>query len=246
MAEDEQPAPQVAPNVHLNLHPDAQQQPGARQQPGGQKQPAGVQQQPGIAQPGGIQKPPGGPPPGGPEGPGGPPLVQQQAPVHPTLPCFVHGCDYVSNPNYFGMQQMALHMPHSHPTEDRNSKKQDKHPRPVAKLDMNEHKFRFFQDEWEDYKNSTGIRGNHLLSELWITMTSDLKKLAFDHGSKALLVTEDQMMAKIKSLAVSVLHPAIHTVCLHEAKQFPEKSTKAFAARVRGIAANCDLQEPCP
>ena len=76
-------------------------------------------------------------------------------------------------------------------------------------------------------------------------MTPDLKKLAFDQGFKALLVTEAQMMARIKSLAVSVVHAAIHTVRLHEAKQLPEESTKAFAARVRGIVANCELQEQC-
>ena len=59
------------------------------------------------------------------------------------------------------------------------------------------------------------------------------------------LVTEDQMMAKIKSLAVSVLHPATHTVLLYEAKQFPKESTKAFATRVQEMAVNCDLQVPC-
>ena len=100
-----------------------------------------------------------------------------------------------------------LHMTHSHLPGVRNFTKQYKHPRPLAKLDMNEHEFRFFQDEWEDYKNSTGLRGNDLLSELWMKMTPDLKKLAFDQGSKALLVTKVQMMARIKSLAVSVLHP---------------------------------------
>ena len=143
------------------------------------------------------------------------------------------------------MAQLTLHMPHAHMPDVRNVSKPDKHPRPTAKLDMNEHEFRFFQGEWEDYKNSTGIRGTDLLSELWIMLTPDLKKLAFDQGSKALLDTKAKMMARIKSLAVSVVHAAIHTVRLHEAKQLPEKSAKAFAARDRGIAANCELQELC-
>ena len=83
---------------------------------------------------------------------------------------------------------------------------------------MNKHEFRFFQGEWEDYKNSTGICGNDLLSELWITMMPDLKKLAFNQGSKALLDTEVKMMTRIKLLVVSVVQAAIHIFRLQKAK----------------------------
>ena len=76
-------------------------------------------------------------------------------------------------------------------------------------------------------------------------MLPDLKQLAFDQAGKDSLVTKALMMTRIKSLAVSVLHPAIHRVHLHEAKQSPDESTKTFAARFRGIAANCDLQVSC-
>ena len=37
----------------------------------------------------------------------------------------------------------------------------------------------------------------------------------------------------------------MHTVALHEARQSPGESTKAFAARVRGIATNCNLVKTC-
>lgn len=53
------------------------------------------------------------------------------------------------------------------------------------------------------------------------------------------------MMERIKSLAVSILHIAVHTVSLHKAEQAPEESVKTFAARVRGIAANCELKKAC-
>ena len=123
-------------------------------------------------------------------------------------------------------------MPHFHPIGNQNSSKQDKHPRPIAKLEMLEHEFRFFQDEWASYKKSTGIQGNYLLTELWLTILPDLKQLTFDQGRKDSLITETMMMARIKSLAVSILHPAIHRVHLHEAKQSPDESMKTFAARV--------------
>ena len=49
------------------------------------------------------------------------------------------------------------------------------------------------------------------------------------------------MLKMIKRLSVSILHEAVHTVELHESKQLSTESTKAFAARVRGIDMNCNL-----
>ena len=110
---------------------------------------------------------------------------------------------------------------------------------------MSEHDWRFFLSEWEDYKRATGVSGQHMLDELWSCMTPDIRRLAFDQGGKANLDTEEKMVMMIKALAVSVLHEAVHTVELHEARQLSSESTKAFAARVRGIATNCNLSKRC-
>ena len=48
-------------------------------------------------------------------------------------------------------------------------------------------------------------------------MSDDLRKLAFDQGDVSRIDTEAAMMERIKSLAVSVLHAAVHTVTLHKA-----------------------------
>ena len=73
----------------------------------------------------------------------------------------------------------------------------------------------------------------------------ELRKLAYDSGGLEALTMQAQMMERIKSLAVSVLHRAVHTVSLHEAEQAPEESVKTFVAWVRGIAANCELEKAC-
>ena len=76
-------------------------------------------------------------------------------------------------------------------------------------------------------------------------MSPDLNQTAFDQGGRESLVNETLMMDRIKYLAVSIVHPAVHRVRLHEAKQSPEESTNTFATRVRRIAASCDLQVSC-
>ena len=69
-------------------------------------------------------------------------------------------------------------------------------------------------------------------------MSDDLKKLVFDQEDVSRINTEAAMMERIKSLAVSVLHAAVHTVTLHEAEQGPGESVKTFAA-------NCNLEIEC-
>ena len=123
--------------------------------------------------------------------------------------------------------------------------KVDKRPRPEANLDMTEHEFKFFENEWKLYKRATNISGQTLVDELYSTMSPDLKKLAYDQGDVEKLNTEELMMDRIKSLSVSILHAAVHTVALHEAQQLQEETVKSFAARVRGIGTNCELEKKC-
>ena len=110
---------------------------------------------------------------------------------------------------------------------------------------MTEHDFKFFENEWLLYKRATQITGQTLVDELYSTMSADLRKLAYDQGDITQITTEAAMMERIKSLAVSVLHAAVHTVTLHEAEQAQGENVKTFAARVRGIAANCGLEQSC-
>ena len=151
------------------------------------------------------------------------------------------------------LEFMRLHTQQAHPPtvldptarEPKATTKVDKRPRPVIHEEMSEFDWRFFLSEWQDYTRATGVTGQYLLDELWSCMSADLRRLAFNQGSKEDLDTETKMMERIKGLAVSVLHAAVHTVALHEARQSPGESTKAFAARVRGIATNCNLVKTC-
>jgi len=179
--------------------------------------------------------------------------------------CSAPDCDYTTPtglPNHdLVTQHLQIHAQVVHAAAQRpgtratsSAAKVDKRPRPEAAQEMTEHAFRFFESEWGLYKRATGIAGQTLIDELWSCMSPELKKLAFDLGDIETLVTEDLMMKRIKGLAVAVLHAAVHTVHLHEAKQLSDESIKkqlsdesikTFAARVKGIASNCQLQKLC-
>merc|ERR1711873_129508 len=120
--------------------------------------------------------------------------------------------------------------------------KLDKRPRPQAIPDMSEHDFKFFENEWTLYKRATNLTGQTLIDELYSTMSDDLRKLAFDQGDVAAITTEAAMIDRIKSLAVSVLHAAVHTVTLHEATQGPTESVKTFPANSWQLYSGLVLQ----
>ena len=179
-------------------------------------------------------------------------------PAPPPMACPSPGCAYTTAENLptydILTTHLQMHIATNHapvpaagpqPGPPPQTAKVDKRSRPEATQDMSEHDFRFFQSEWNLYKRATGIQGQTMVDELWSCMSSDLKKLAFDQGGVDSLNTEDLMMTRIKTLAVAVLHTAIHTVHLQEAQQISDESTKAFAARVRGIASNCTLSKSC-
>ena len=149
------------------------------------------------------------------------------------------------------LEALKLHIQTAHPPlpaaghVERPASKVDKRQRPEARMEMSEHDWRFFESEWADYKSATRIGGSNLLNELWSCMTDDLRRLAFDQGGKESLTNETLMTGHMKQLAVTVLHAAVHTVTLPEARQMPEETTKAFAGRVRGIANDCALSKVC-
>jgi hypothetical protein len=179
--------------------------------------------------------------------------------VQPLKCC---ACDYVTPDDVVAidnmLQLMGFHTTQMHtqtpapapapaigPPRDPAITKIDRRSRPVVSIDMSEHDWRFFVSEWEDYKVATGVTGTSLVTELWSCMNDELRRLAFNQGGKTGLTTEALMLARIQSLAVTILHAAVHTVELHEAKQASTESIRLFTARVRGIATNCNLAKAC-
>ena len=182
-----------------------------------------------------------------------PPKPNSTAPNAP-ITCSALDCPYtvpVDADLNIALQFLTLHTQAAHPKPpginptDRPITKVELRSRPAVTMDTSEADWRFFLSEWKDYKRVTGITGQAILDELWSCMKGDLKRLAFDQGGKDNLTTEPLMIARIYSLAVLELHTAVHTIHLHEAKQKKEESTKAFAARVQGIASSCNLNKLC-
>ena len=108
---------------------------------------------------------------------------------------------------------------------------------------MSESDWVFFQHKWSRYQRQSKISGQQVIDEIWAFLDAELERLAFQDGIDD--KNPEDLMKAIKLLAVTTVHPALHVVSLHETKQLPEETVKAFSARVRGVAKNCNLTKTC-
>ena len=166
----------------------------------------------------------------------------------PPMTCSAPGCEFVTPaaiPTYeYVIKALDLHVQSAHTGSSRAlTPKTEKPKRPALTTNMSESDWVFFQHKWERYKRLSQIDGQLLIDELWACLDSEMERLAFQDGISD--TDPNRLLNQIKSLAVTTVHPSIHVVELHEAKQSPEETVKAFSARVRGIAANCKLSKTC-
>ena len=61
----------------------------------------------------------------------------------------------------------------------------------------------------------------------------------------ASLDTEQKLLDKLKSLAVTTLHSAAHLIALRDLQQGQTENIKAFIARAWATASNCGFSKPC-
>ena len=119
----------------------------------------------------------------------------------------------------------------------------EKPKRPVIECGMSETDWTFFVHKWQRYTRQTKLNTQQKVDELWACMDSELERLAFSDGLDS--ANSETLLEKIKTLAVTTIHPSLHIVSLHKMQQTSEESTKAFSARVKATANNCNLKKRC-
>ena len=117
--------------------------------------------------------------------------------------------------------------------------------RPEIDLGTTESEWNFFKSEFDRYKRTTGIAGQTVLDELWHCQTKQLRMLLQSDSTMASLDTEKKLLDKLKSLAVTTLHSAVHLIALRDLQQRQTENIRAFIARARATASNCGLSKAC-
>ena len=168
----------------------------------------------------------------------------------PQMECSHEQCEFVTPaniPSYeLVIKALELHTMSVHTSSQSHAQvnsKIEKPRRPSLSVGLSESDWSFFVTKWKRYVRQTKVSGQQLVDELWSCMDTDLEKLAFGDGSPH--SDEDTLLQKIKTLAVTTLHPSLHAVTLHQMKQEANETTKAYSTRVRATAYNCCLEKVC-
>ena len=167
----------------------------------------------------------------------------------PGIDCSDAECSYTTPANIPSyeliLKALELHVKTAHTKQvsGQANQKTEKPKRPSILTGLSESEWTFFISKWERYVRQTKVEGQQLLDELWNCMDEDLEKLAF--GDYMVATGAQDLLSKIKSLAVTTIHPSLHVVNLHKMTQSHDEPTKAFSARVRAVAVNCELKKPC-
>ena len=126
------------------------------------------------------------------------------------------------------------------------SAKLEKLPRPKFSLEMTEAEWKFKEQSWKAYIGQTpNLAEETKVQQLQAACEESLLRRVHDSGGLTQFVTEVALLARIKTLAVKVTHQTMHIQNLHKMKQDPEEGIRAFASRLVGTAALCDLTVTC-
>ena len=167
----------------------------------------------------------------------------------PGLSCDATGCAFVSADGTLAqqLQHLAIHAQTAHPVQQHHQgggAPRGKVDRPVLKPLSDLEGWEFFLYEWENYKTAMGISGGTTSAHLYGCLDDDLKRdlQKSNQGVKAADMTEENMLANIKRLAVKEESKLAHRIKLGRAVQSPGVSIRTFYAQLKGLANACEYK----
>ena len=116
--------------------------------------------------------------------------------------------------------------------------KAEKVPRSVLKMDMGEDEYLYFESRWQSYKHATGLKEAQLIrDQLLAACSDDLSRDMFKLAASSLQQsTDDQLLRRIKELAVRPQNNLINVVKLLQLAQEREEPVKNFLVRLKEAA----------
>ena len=119
--------------------------------------------------------------------------------------------------------------------------------RPVISAGGTNEEWAYFQTRWDDYKAATQITGIDIIIQLLECCEEDLRKdITRAAGGTLTHKSEEEVLNRIKALAVRRENIMVARVELHDMQQDEGEPIRSFAARVKGQADVCNFVIDCP
>ena len=120
-------------------------------------------------------------------------------------------------------------------------------PRPDISGGCSQEDFKFFKKKWDQYVRASNETDPTKLRDQLITCPNDslMNALYKALGDRIDDINVTDLMKEIEELAVVRQSNNVNTLAMINAKQERDEPVRQFAARLRGLAAICDLTETC-
>lgn len=154
----------------------------------------------------------------------------------PIVNCPYPGCDFQTE-DLDAVIVAALLTTHSmiHTPTAAASAKVERVKRPSIRSASTNEDWQYFQNQWDDYKKATQIKGSDLILQLLECCEETLRKdLTRATGGNLTTKSEDDVLAAIRKLAVREENAMVARYKLHAMKQDREETIRNFGARVKG------------
>ena len=168
----------------------------------------------------------------------------------PVVRCPIEGCEYTT-PDVEAVIAAALITTHatSHRTPDAPTAqvaRVEKVKRPSVSSAGTTEDWQYFMSRWGDYVKATRLEGQDRVIQLLECCDDQLRKdLTRNAGGTLTEVTEDQVFAAMKKLAIRQENTMVARVTLHNMKQDRGEPVRAYGARLRGQASVCKFTQQC-
>ena len=123
----------------------------------------------------------------------------------------------------------------------------EKVKRPSISLAGTTEDWQYFKSRWSDYVKATKLNGtDKIIIQLLECCDEQLRKdLTRNTGGSLTGMTEDEVFAAMKNLAVRKENTMVARVALHNMKQDRDEPVRAYGARLRGQASVCKFTQKC-
>ena len=166
----------------------------------------------------------------------------------PVIDCPI--CEYQTDDNdaIAAAAQLNLHaLAHSTPaTPPSDKQKPPRIDRPAITRGTTDEEWNTFTKKWNLFKRGTDIPATQVTTQLWKCCDSELEDDLFKDTNNIDNVTEDQLLAAIRRLAVISTANSIRKTELLSLKQDHGQPIRSFAAQVKGKAQVCAFAKECP
>ena len=157
------------------------------------------------------------------------------------LKCQAPSCVYRTEPMEaaLAVEMLKMHVALNHTSSESTGSivKAEKVRRPTVKMEMGEDDFLFFIDRWDSYKRATGLTdAQQVRDQLLAACSDDLSRDLFRLvGTSLRELKEEDLLKKIKQLAVKPQNNLINVVKLLSLEQEREEPVRNYLARIKGF-----------